>query len=144
LIWICAYCRFRADTAADVADGRHPCAFQLPRLPSPSTARRPAAVIGKKLLILCIWAPSLMLRIRALLHGFDHVHLDLGYFSTKGLQSAWQASSAPIPATTSAAHRRLRLRGDVICLAYSPVSSFARSRCDCGGMLSILGNSGYS
>jgi len=29
-----------------------------------------------------------MLRIRALLHGFDHVHLDLGYFSTKGLQSA--------------------------------------------------------
>jgi len=30
----------------------------------------------------------LMLRIRALLHGFDHVHLDLDYFRTKVLQSA--------------------------------------------------------
>jgi len=31
---------------------------------------------------------STTLRTRALLHDFDHVHLDLGYFSTKGLSSA--------------------------------------------------------
>jgi hypothetical protein len=30
----------------------------------------------------------MMLRIRALLHDFDHVHLDLDYFGTKGLPSA--------------------------------------------------------
>jgi hypothetical protein len=29
-----------------------------------------------------------MLRTRALLHGFDHVHLNLGFFGTKGLSSA--------------------------------------------------------
>jgi len=29
-----------------------------------------------------------MLLIRALFHGFDHVHLDLSYFGTKGLPSA--------------------------------------------------------
>jgi hypothetical protein len=83
-----AYCRFRADTAADVAEGRCPSTFQQPRLPSPSAAHRPAAVIGKKLLILCTRMPLLMLQTCALLHGLDHVHLDLGYFGTKGLSSA--------------------------------------------------------
>jgi hypothetical protein len=29
-----AYCRFHADTTADVAEGRRPSAFQLPRVPS--------------------------------------------------------------------------------------------------------------
>ena len=48
----------------------------------------PVAVIGKKLLILCTHMPSLTVRIRALLHGFDYVHLDLGYFGTKSLSSA--------------------------------------------------------
>ena len=66
-----AYCRFRTNTAADVAEGRPPCAFQLPGLPSPSAAHRPAIVLGQKLLILCTRMPSLTLRIRALLHGFD-------------------------------------------------------------------------
>jgi hypothetical protein len=79
---------FHADTAADVAEGRRPSAFQQPRLPSPSTARRPAAVIGKKLLILCTRMPLLTLRTCALLHSLDHVHLDLLYFGTKGLSSA--------------------------------------------------------
>ena len=45
---------------------------------------RPADLIDKKLLILCNGVPSLMLRTRALLHGFDHVHLDLGYFGLRG------------------------------------------------------------
>ena len=76
-----ASCRSRADTAADVAEGRPPCAFQLPGLPSPSAAHCSAAVLGQKLLILCT-------RTCALLHGFDHVHLDLGYFGTKGISSA--------------------------------------------------------
>jgi len=44
----------------------------------------PAELIGKKLVILCTRVPSLMLRTRALLHGFDHVHLDLGYFGLRG------------------------------------------------------------
>jgi len=52
-----ASCRSRADTAADVAKGRSPCAFQLPGLPSPSAAHHPAAVLGQKLLILCTRAP---------------------------------------------------------------------------------------
>jgi hypothetical protein len=60
------------DTAADVAEGRCMSA---------------AAVLGKKLLIFCTRVPLLTLRICALLHGFNHVHLDLGYFSTKGLSS---------------------------------------------------------
>ena len=47
-----ASCRSRADTAVDVAEGRPPCAFQLPCLPSPSAAHRPAAVLGQKLPIL--------------------------------------------------------------------------------------------
>jgi hypothetical protein len=83
-----AYCHFRADTIADVAERRLPSAFQLPRLPSPSVAHRPAAVISKKLVILYIRAPSLMLWALALLHVLDHVHLDLGNFGTKGLSSA--------------------------------------------------------
>jgi hypothetical protein len=29
-----------------------------------------------------------MLRTSALLHGFDRVHLDLGYFSTNGISYA--------------------------------------------------------
>jgi hypothetical protein len=43
--------------------------------------------VGKRLLILCTGAPILPLRTCAL-HGFDHIHLDLVYFSTKGLSSA--------------------------------------------------------
>jgi hypothetical protein len=53
-----------------------------------SAAHHPAAVIGKKLLILCTRMPLLTLQTCALLHGLDHVHLDLGYFGTKGLSSA--------------------------------------------------------
>ena len=35
----------------------HLCAFQLPGLPSPSAAHRPAAILGQKLPILCTRAP---------------------------------------------------------------------------------------
>jgi len=45
---------------------------------------RPADLIDKKLLILCNGVPSLMLRTRALRHGFDHVHLDLSNFGLRG------------------------------------------------------------
>jgi len=83
-----AYCHFRGDTAADVAEGRRPSAFQLPRLPSPFAAHCLAAVTGKNLLSLCTRTPLLTLRTCALLHGFDHAHFDHGYLGTKGLSSA--------------------------------------------------------
>jgi hypothetical protein len=46
--------------------------------PSPSPSSRIIVLLnmpGKKLLILCTRTPSLTLRINALLHVFDHVHL---------------------------------------------------------------------
>jgi len=48
---------------------------------------RPLAVFGKKLLSLCTRAPRRRFDPR-FLHGFDHVRLDFGHYSTKGLSSA--------------------------------------------------------
>lgn len=63
---------------------RSSCTFYHP---SPSSAHRRAELVGKKLLILCTRVPTLFLQTRALLHGFNHVHLNLGYFGTMGLSS---------------------------------------------------------
>jgi len=35
-----------------------------------------------------VYSGASTLQTRALLHNFDHVHLDLGYFGTKRISSA--------------------------------------------------------
>jgi len=57
---------------------------------------RPAELIDKKLLILCTRVPTLMIRTHALRHGFDHIHLHLGYFGLRGLSSAWATHWFPL------------------------------------------------
>jgi len=70
-----------------------------------------------------------MLLIRALFHGFDHVHLDLGYYGTKGLSSARvsnQSFRTGVP--TAGGYVSIVLQSD-------------RSYCyryDCGGVLEYI------
>jgi len=52
-------------------------------------AHRPAELNGKKLLIDFVHSYAFIdASDPRLVHGFDHVHLDLGYFGTKGLSYA--------------------------------------------------------
>lgn len=51
-----------------------------------ASVHRPAELIVK-LLILCTPMSLLTLRTRALLHAFNHIHLYLDYFGTKGSSS---------------------------------------------------------
>jgi hypothetical protein len=98
--------------------------------PSPSPSSRfivPLNMPGKKLLILCTHVPSLTLRICALLHGFDHVHLHLCYFGTKGLPFVWAT-----PAEAFAPRSDYGGGGEGISIVNQFVSSCCY-RYDCGG-----------
>lgn len=49
------------------------------------SAHHPAEFVGKKLLILCIHAPMLMLRTYAVICVFDHIHLGLCYLGKRAI-----------------------------------------------------------
>jgi hypothetical protein len=103
--------------------------------PSPSPSSQFNVLLnmpGKKLLILCTRAPSLTLPISALLCGFNHVHLDLDYFGTKGLSSAW--------ATLVEAFAPMFRLWRISPLFFS-LSVRVANATTAGGVKSILGNS---